>query len=47
MVWKHIAGYVAKTIYALFDAFVEKTIYALRPESFCALKSANRKVLTF
>ena len=30
-----------------FDSFVAKTIYALRPESFCALKSATRKVLTF
>ena len=30
-----------------FDAFVAKTIYALRPESFCALKSADWKVLTF
>ena len=29
------------------DAFVAKTIYALRPEIFCALKSATRKVLTF
>ena len=27
--------------------FVAKTIYALRPESFCAWNSANRKVLTF
>ena len=43
MVWK-VSGwsrndndvYVAKKIYALFDAFVGKTIYALRPASFCA-----------
>ena len=27
--------------------FVAKTIYALRPESFCAWNSADRKVLTF
>ena len=27
--------------------FVAKTIYALRPESFCALKVAIRKVQTF
>ena len=27
--------------------FVAKTIYALRPESFCALKVAIRKVKTF
>ena len=27
--------------------FVAKTIYALRPESFCAWNSANRKVWTF
>ena len=27
--------------------YVAKTIYALRPESFCAWNSADRKVLTF
>ena len=27
--------------------YVAKTIYALRPESFCAWNSANRKVLNF
>ena len=37
--------FVAKTIYLLF--FVAKTIYALCPESFCALKVAIRKVQTF
>ena len=30
-----------------FDAFVAITIYALRPERFCTLKSATRKILTF
>ena len=32
---------------ALRTFFVAKTIYALRPESFCALKVAIRKVQTF
>ena len=36
-----------KLFMRFFDAVVAKMIYALRPESFCALKSANRKVLTF
>ena len=30
-----------------FDAFVAITICALRPERFCTLKSATRKILTF
>ena len=38
------AFFVAKTIYA--PVFVAKTIYTLRPESFCELKSASGKVLT-
>ena len=37
--------YVAKMIYAFFLS--QKTIYALRPESFCALKVAILKVQTF
>ena len=47
--------FVTKRIYAYFLCrennlhafFVAKTIYALRPESFCALKVAIRKVQTF
>ena len=38
--------FVTKRIYAHFF-FVAKTIYALSPESFCALKVAIRKVQTF
>ena len=36
--------FVANMVYAFFFA---KTIYALGPESFCALKVAIRKVQTF
>ena len=47
--------FVTKRIYAPFFCrendlrvfFVAKTIYALHPESFCALKVAIRKVQTF
>ena len=47
--------FVTKRIYAYFLCrennlhafFVAKKIYALRPESFCALKGAIRKVQTF
>ena len=47
--------FVTKRIYAYFFCrkiylhafFVAKMIYALRPESFCALKVAIRKVQTF
>ena len=35
--------FFANTVYVFFA----KTIYALRPESFCALKVAIRKVQTF
>ena len=40
---KHITVVVAKTTCALFYAFVEKNIYALGLENFCAIKSANQK----
>ena len=43
----HLTHYVAKAIYALLAHFCREKIYALRPESFCAKNSANRKVLTF
>ena len=39
--------YVLKTIYALLAQMSRGKNYALRPESFCALKSANRKIDTF
>ena len=37
--------FCSETIYALY--WLRKTIYALRPESCCALKVAIRKVQTF
>ena len=43
----HLTHYVAKAIYALLAHFCREKIYALRPESFCAKNSANRKVSTF
>ena len=39
--------FVAKAIYALLAHICRETIYALRPESFCAWYSADRKVWTF
>ena len=36
-----------KRVTHFFDALSQKTIYALRPESFCALNVAIRKVQTF
>ena len=43
--WLQNWFFVVKSIYAFF--FVAKTICALRPESFCVLKIAIRKVQTF
>ena len=46
--YKNIMMFMSRKRFThFFDSFVAKTIYALRPESFCALMSATRKVLTF
>ena len=46
--YKNIMMFMSRKRFThFFDAFVAKTIYALRPESFCALTVAIWKVQTF